>query len=393
MIKESVLFFVERLPKKDGQGDQIVSYNRLMYLYKYYNIILYVRSSSFVESDINEISPYCISIYFDRKLFPNSYLYSIFLTIFFIPIQCSRTFSFLTLFRLNKIIKKEKICLVHFYMLRLSIYSYFLKVPKIIDLNDSMTLNFSRRYATEKNSLIKFVLGIEIFFLKRFEKKIIDNFNYGYLVSIFDLNFFENINIEVLPLGINRNVINKKCQEKTNKIIAFTGNMFYYPNIEAVIWFVNNCWNQVLIEYPDAQFWIIGRNPNKAILNLHNKTNIKVMANVFSITEILLNEVMISIAPMKSGSGMQFKILEAFSAGVPIICSTLGLGDIKALNFKDVLISDHPLEFLKSIKLLFDSNETREKISQSAIELIENRYSWDAINNVVKNRYEQILLS
>jgi len=88
----------------------------------------------------------------------------------------------------------------------------------------------------------------------------------------------------------------------------------------------------------------------------------------------------VAIAPMQSGSGMQFKILEAMACGVPVVASTLGLGDIAAVDGKNILLADTPGLFTESVISLLQSEELREKVGNSGMYYVTQNHSWDALN-------------
>jgi hypothetical protein len=74
-----------------------------------------------------------------------------------------------------------------------------------------------------------------------------------------------------------------------------------------------------------------------------------------------LKDANVAIAPMQSGSGIQNKILEAMSCGLPVVTTNLGLGNIKAKPRKDILVADSPEDFAQSvIELLQNPLKARE---------------------------------
>jgi glycosyltransferase involved in cell wall biosynthesis len=94
----------------------------------------------------------------------------------------------------------------------------------------------------------------------------------------------------------------------------------------------------------------------------------------------VINAARVSIAPMQSGSGMQFKILEAMACGVPVVVSTLGLGDIAAEINKDFLLADTPDSFVQAILSLLQSEELREKIGNAGWQFVKKHHTWDMLN-------------
>ncbi len=47
--------------------------------------------------------------------------------------------------------------------------------------------------------------------------------------------------------------------------------MDYAPNEDAVIWFVDNVWQDVISKWPDAKFYIAGMSPSEKVKALSTK--------------------------------------------------------------------------------------------------------------------------
>jgi glycosyltransferase involved in cell wall biosynthesis len=133
---------------------------------------------------------------------------------------------------------------------------------------------------------------------------------------------------------------------------------------------------------------IAGNNPRPEVIALRSDNKVTVTGRVASLAAVL-NSSRVSIAPMQSGSGMQFKILEAMACGVPVIASTLGLGDIAAVDGQDIILADTPDSFTDAVISLLQSESLREKIGDAGLRYVQAHHSWDAINE----RFEQTLLS
>ena len=124
---------------------------------------------------------------------------------------------------------------------------------------------------------------------------------------------------------------------------------------------------------------IAGSNPTSDITALQSDTSVTVTGRVPSLASVI-NAARVSIAPMQSGSGMQFKILEAMACGVPVVVSTLGLGDIAAEINKDFLLADTPDSFVQAILSLLQSEELREKIGNAGLQFVKQHHAWDMLN-------------
>ena len=286
------------------------------------------------------------------------------------PLQVNFFFSKNMKKEIKKLINENNFKFINLFLIR-SIKNLPDFEGKIfLDAVDSMYLNFKSK---KTNNIFKrLVYNSEIFRLKKYEKNISSKFYSSILVSKKDSKYFKNS--FVVPLGVNLSPsINKKIK-KINKKIIFTGNMSYEPNIEAVLWFYHNCLPEIISKYPDLEFHIVGTKPSRVIKKL-NSSNVKVLGKVESIQSHIVDSD-VSIAPMQSGSGMQFKILEAMASSIPVVSTRYGLGDIKAEDDKNIIIAETACDFSTSICLLLENPTKREDIGINGRKLVEEKYSW-----------------
>jgi glycosyltransferase involved in cell wall biosynthesis len=258
--------------------------------------------------------------------------------------------------------------------------------PVVLDLVDSMGLNFRRR-AERSRALSRFFWEFEQARVAKYERKAVMRAVASFVVSALDQKEIGISGIQVLPLGVDSEIYSKGSQS-ADPIVVLTGNMAYRPNIEAALWMARKCWTVVRSRVKDAKFVIAGSRPSSALLSLVSDQSIHVTGRVESMSN-LLQTAQVAVAPMQSGSGMQFKILEAMACGIPVVTTTLGLGDIKATAGKDLFVADTPDDFVEAILSLLDSVSLRERIGSSGYSFVRTYHTWDAINS----EFERILTS
>jgi glycosyltransferase involved in cell wall biosynthesis len=84
----------------------------------------------------------------------------------------------------------------------------------------------------------------------------------------------------------------------------------------------------------------------------------------------------VSIAPMQSGSGMQFKVLEAMACAVPTVVTRLGLGDIRAVHQEHTLVADDARAFAEAIRTLFADEALRHRLGYAGAKLVQESHNW-----------------
>ena len=371
--KKKILFISARFPYPLHKGDQLVLFNNIKLASQEYDITLLTMYDDEGElKNIDKLEQYCKNIITVKRNKIESYL-NIFL--FKVePMQVSYYRSRLFDKKLNLLLDVDEFDIIHVYMLRMARYVRDVSTCKVISLVDSMHLNMSRRVLNE-TGLKKAFFKYEAWLLKNYENNCIKWFDRAVVVSKIDKEYINNYKIKVIPIGVDMQV---KNNHKQNNTIIFTGNMGYFPNQNAVLWFVKNCFDRIKKEIPDVRFVIVGKNPPKYIQDYHDGQNVFVKGFVESMTDELCSA-SISIAPMQSGSGMQNKILEAMSIGLPVITTELGRGDIMAVDEKNILIANTPDQFVRSCIELLNDVEKQDLIGNNAKIFINDNHSWKNI--------------
>ena len=291
--------------------------------------------------------------------------------------------------RLDELLAENSFDLIHAYMLRVAPYLSDVSAPKILELIDSMQLNLERRIARESVPK-RWLFQEELRRIVSYERNIGDWFDQMIVVSEKDRALIPSQKVTVIPLGADTDLFKPHRKESKEPVLVFSGNMGYAPNINAVRWFVEKCFSLIQKEVPTASLIIAGANPPKEVCDLAQRNGVTVTGFVKSMPEIL-TEASVAIAPMQSGSGMQFKILEAMSCDLPVVTTTLGLGDIKARPGEEICVADTAEEFAETVVTLIKSPETAERIGRNAREFVINHHSWEYAASQIEGIYNAIM--
>lgn len=379
----NILVISNQIPAAERRGNQIVSYFRIMYLARKHTVQI-VCFGDINKPDDKEAKQTLekagiiihlvkwkplIAFYQILKAIPNSK----------IPFQCALFQSK----ELQKVIEDVQIRftpdILYFVMIRITLNNINHERPTFIDMVDSMGLNFSRRTST-KNILMRWFFTMEFKRVSAFEQNLARQSTHSFVVSKIDKAAIGADNMTVIPLGIDMRRFRKENTIIKENIITFTGNMFYRPNVDAALWFINNCWKEIKSNIPDARLIIVGSSPPQNLIAISKQDDsIQVTGRVPSIAAVL-NTAKVSIAPMQSGSGMQFKILEAMACGVPVVANSLGLGDISATDKNNILIADTPKAFTEAVLHLLTSKELAKKIGDAGLKYVHANHDWNVLN-------------
>ena len=386
-----LLFLTARLPYPPVRGDALVPFHRLKRLSRHHEITLL----TFYEADDElrhreKLEPFCVEIV-TVKHSRWTGLLNMLLTGFFdrAPFQVlyykSRRFRA----ALEELLDKHEFDLLHVHMLRIAEYGLPIRLPKVLEMIDSMHLNIQRRLLQETFPM-SWLLRSELQRLERYEPRIVRDYDRGVVVSALDRGHIGVDNVVDIPLGVDLQRFRLAPRLTKRKMMVFTGSMFYFPNENAILWFMSHCFDQIKERVPEVELTIAGKDPGPAVLQLAEKEGVTVTGFVQDM-EQALHQARVAIAPMQSGSGMQFKILDAMACGIPVVATRLGVGAIQAADGRDLLVADPAADFIDACVRLLENDEPAERLRNAGRKLVEGIYTWEANVQRIERLYIDLL--
>jgi sugar transferase (PEP-CTERM/EpsH1 system associated) len=131
--------------------------------------------------------------------------------------------------------------------------------------------------------------------------------------------------VHVVPNGVDTDHFSPAApSDAALPAIAFVGDMSYFPNVEATIFFARKVFPLIRSKVRDARFLIVGRNPVPSVLALRSINGVEVTGRVPDIRPWLA-QAQVSVAPFSISAGIPNKILEAMACGLPVVATPRGI--------------------------------------------------------------------
>ncbi len=158
--------------------------------------------------------------------------------------------------------------------------------------------------------------------------------------------------------------------------LVFTGAMDYWPNIDAVIWFVTDILPTLRQAWPQLRFYIVGRSPPPGVLAL--ACDAVVVTGTVTDVRPYLQHAAIVVAPLRVARGIQNKILEAMAMGRPVVASRACVEAIDVRAGDEVVCASKDADFVREIDALLTAPERASAVGQSARLRVLKSGSWTA---------------
>jgi glycosyltransferase involved in cell wall biosynthesis len=165
---------------------------------------------------------------------------------------------------------------------------------------------------------------------------------------------------------------------KQPNTICFSGVMYYPPNIDCVTYFANDVFPLVRQEVPEATFHVVGKEPVPEIEAMAARPGIVVTGRVPDLIEYI-RSMEIYVCPMRLGSGMKMKIVEALAAALPVVSTSVGADGMDLLEpGRDFVVADGAENLATEIVKLLRDPARRAELGRSGRAKVESGYTWDA---------------
>jgi glycosyltransferase involved in cell wall biosynthesis len=236
----------------------------------------------------------------------------------------------------------------------------------VLVLHDIRALVYQRQALIEPNLLRKLAYQIEALRYRRFEGRYARKYDLVVTVSEADGDWvrrnYRPRRQLTLPLPVDPEYFSPlaDCLEVPGRVV-FTGMMNHPPNVDAAVFYATQVFPHIRALIPTAEFWVVGRDPAPAVLALDGLPGVKVTGFVPDIRPHMAAAALI-VVPIRFGSGMRQKILEAWGMEKAIVSTTIGAEGIRYQDGENIRIADNAEEMVRAALDLLQNDAAREHL-------------------------------
>lgn len=375
-----VFVILPRIPYPLEKGDKLRAFYQIKELSKDNEIILCALNSV---KNINRqkafeaLQPYCRSVNF-INLSVAGQLWNILLAFFKgLPLQVGFFYSRKAQRKINKLIDEYKPDHLYCQLVRTAEYVKTKKLPKTLDYQDVFSYGVKRR-SRQAPLWLKPLLKIEYTRLIHYERAVFDSFDNKTIISEPDRNLIphpKKEEIHIVRNGVDFEFFIPMEAEKKFDVV-FTGNMHYPPNVDAARFLVKEIMPRVWQRKPGTKILLAGASPDAAVKALAGK-QVVVSGWIDDIREAYASAELF-IAPMRIGTGLQNKLLEAMSMKIPCITTPLANEALQAEPDHEILVAETAEELAMHLIHLIDHVSLRKKIAENGHLFAIGKFSWES---------------
>lgn len=199
-------------------------------------------------------------------------------------------------------------------------------------------------------------------------------------------------NLRVVPNGVDTKFYSFNSGQKASyPLLVFLANFNYYPNVDAVGFFIRHILPKIRQKIPKICLRILGYHADKKLVRFLNVKGVEIRGYKSDIRSDL-TEGWIFVCPLRSGSGSRIKILEAMALGIPIVSTSIGCAGLPVENGVNIEIAEiHNIA--ESIVELVNKPNYMNFLAINARKLVEFQMTWDKSASSLESVYSEAILS
>ena len=219
--------------------------------------------------------------------------------------------------------------------------------------------------------------------LQDFERQVAGRFAAHITCSDLDRQRLREIlpdaNAIVVPNGVDCEYFASEDRPVRPCSLVFVGTMNWYPNVQAMVYFLREIWPGLKARVPAVTLDIAGSNPPESLVQMARSLPDVTVHGYLPDIRPLIDSSAVYVCPIRDGGGTKLKILDAFAMKKCVVAHPIACEGIDVTPGKDVVFASTPGEFIGEIESLLADDDRRRRLAGEARTLVETRYSYREI--------------
>ncbi len=249
-----------------------------------------------------------------------------------------------------RILQYETIAMAHYGALARDL-------PAILVHQNVESELLKRRATSEKGRLARFYIGEQARKLARYEEQVCREQDVNVTVSAADRDSFQSripdARFEVVVNGVDIDYFSPADDlEGRGDRLVFVGGMSWYPNRDAMAWFLDRIWPLIRRVRPEARFAVVGAHPSPEVERAQVGGHGVEAPGLVPDIRPFVRDAAVYVCPLRVGGGTRLKILDAWAMGKAVVSTSIGCEGLGATAGRDIEIADDPEAFASAVLAL-----------------------------------------
>jgi polysaccharide biosynthesis protein PslH len=197
--------------------------------------------------------------------------------------------------------------------------------------------------------------------------------------------------IVVIPNGVDCDFFTSAGPPTRPDSVIFVGSMNWYPNVDAMLFFLREIWPRLKERVPTATMDIAGSSPSDSLRSLARSLPDVAVHGYLPDVRPLMDSAAVFACPIRDGGGTKLKLLDAFAMKKCVVAHPIACEGINVTAGENVVLATTADEFAVEISRLFADDSRRVAIAAAARQLAERQYSFRRIGEQLNALVEEVV--
>ena len=260
-------------------------------------------------------------------------------------------------------------------------------VTRVVDQYDCGTLTLEREFHEHPSHRwgTRMIRRLKQRRMEATERGLGDGFDLITAISPPDVQRLEEIlagtaPVELVANGVETGLLDLEFDEhRARRAVAFWGDLAFDVNRTAVRHFYDDIWLPYLRDR-GVGLAIVGRGAPDDIVAMAERHDDVIAPGFVEDLFGFLAPFPVMVNPMRTGSGLKNKVLEAMAAGKAVVTTSRGVEALPFVGGVHGLVADNPKEFADAVLTLLDRPEQRRGLVANSRRLVAEQYSWSGVS-------------
>lgn len=247
-----------------------------------------------------------------------------------------------------------------------------------------------RRAQVEKSRLLSWYLRRQATLMESTERRWCPAVDLNVVVSPEDAEVLRRIaaraRFEVVPNGVDVEAF-RPAPVTDPKSVVFVGGTTWFPNLDALEFFVGSVLPALRKRVPDVRVTWAGRSTEEQRRLYQERHGVTLTGYLKDIRPVVAAAACY-VVPLRVGGGTRLKILDAWSMGKAIVSTSIGCEGLAAEDGRNILVRNDPLEFAEAIANVLGDVGLRDGLATAGRQTVERTYAWDVIGTPMAQAYD-----
>jgi glycosyltransferase involved in cell wall biosynthesis len=193
--------------------------------------------------------------------------------------------------------------------------------------------------------------------------------------------------ISVLPNPVDLLRFRPQLDRSPNTVV-FTGKMSFHANQVAARWLCDEIWPLVQVRHPEARLLIAGARPPGWLLR-RQRPGVEMTGYVPDLGRLIASAA-VSVAPLRYAVGMQNKVLEAMACAIPVVTTTVAVGDLGFAEGGHGFVANDARSFAERICWLLDDRRLAGEMGRAGRDYVERYHAVGPLADQLDRYYHDL---